>query len=238
MKIKHQRILIGVFTNLILIFIITSVFLLSFGGSILLTSDIPEHAPVYRGNVNKKQVSLMFNVYSGTEYIDGILQVLNENNIKATFFVGGSWADKNSGVLKKIFDNGHEIANNGFFNADHKKISYTKNQEEILITERLIESIIGIRTDLFAPPSGSFSNTTLKAAFDLGYKTIMWSKDTIDWRDTDENLIFTRATKDLKNGDLVLMHPTQQTLNSLERILRFCKENGFKEVIVSQNILE
>jgi len=236
MKITREKIFVGVFVNLVLIFIITSILLLSFGGPVLSMSDTSEYAPIYRGNTEKKQVSLMFNVYWGTEYIDGILEVLKENNIKATFFIGGTWAEKNDDMLKKIYDDGNEIANHGYFHIDHKKVGYSKNQEEILVTERLIESITGYRTNLFAPPLGSFSATTLKAAFDLGYKTIMWSKDTIDWRDKDENLCFARATKDLKNGDLVLMHPTEQTLAALPRILKFYSDNGFSEVTVSQNI--
>ena len=238
MKTKYEKIFIGVFANLVLIFIITSIFLLSFGGSILHVHEKSEYAAIYRGNTEKKQVSLMFNVYWGTEYIDGILKILSENNTKATFFIGGTWAEKNDILLKRISDEGHEIANHGFFHLDHKKLAYSKNQEEILIAERFIESITGAKTNLFAPPSGSFSVITLKAAFDLGYKTIMWSKDTIDWRDTDENLCFTRATKDLKNGDLVLVHPTAHTLAALPRILKFYSENGFNHVPVSTNIAE
>lgn len=237
MKTRYEKFFIGVFANLVLIFIISSIFLLSFGGSIFSASEPSEYAPIYRGNTEKKQVSLMFNVYWGTEFIDGILNVLKENNSKATFFIGGAWADKNDILLKKIYDDGHEIGNHGFFHLDHKNVTYSKNQEEILITERLIESIIDIKTTLFAPPSGFFSTTTLKAAYDLGYKTIMWSKDTMDFKDTDENLCFTRATKDLKNGDLVLMHPTSHTLAALPRILKFYFENGFTQVPVSINII-
>ena len=236
MKTKTEKIIFAIVSNCVLIFIISAVFLLSFGGSILFASGNLEYAPYYRGNTEKKQVSLMFNVYWGTEYIDSILEVLNEYNTKATFFIGGTWADKEGEMLKKIYIKGHEIANHGYFHIDQKKVSYSKNQEEILVAERMIEAILGVKTDLFAPPSGSFSDTTLKAAFDLGYKTIMWSKDTIDWRDKDENLMFTRATKDLKNGDLVLMHPTRHTLNALGRILRFYDENEFSQVTVSQNI--
>ncbi|MCL1901225.1 MAG: polysaccharide deacetylase family protein [Firmicutes bacterium] len=236
MKTKYEKIFVGVFANLILIFIISSIFLLSFGGSILHVDEKSEYDAIYSGNAEKKQVSLMFNVYWGTEYIDGILRVLAENNTKATFFIGGTWAEKNDVLLKRIYDEGHEIGNHGFFHIDHKKVSYSKNQEEILITERFIEAIIEVKTNLFAPPSGLYSATTLKAAYDLGYKTIMWSKDTMDFKDADENLCFTRATKDLKNGDLILMHPTAHTLAALQRILKFYSENGFSQVPVSTNI--
>ena len=64
----------------------------------------------------------------------------------------------------------------------------------------------------------------------------MWSKDTIDWRDKDESLVFSRATKNLKGGDLILMHPTEHTKNALKKILDYYKENGFSAVTVSEHI--
>lgn len=66
---------------------------------------------------------------------------------------------------------------------------------EIGLTHEIIKQLLGYEMTLFAPPSGSYGQNTLKVAQDMGYKTIMWSKDTIDWRDQDENLIYSRATK-------------------------------------------
>ena len=64
----------------------------------------------------------------------------------------------------------------------------------------------------------------------------MWSKDTIDWRDKDQDKIYSRATKNLKNGDLVLMHPTEATLAVLDKIIKYYKRQGFSVVTVSENI--
>ena len=89
---------------------------------------------------------------------------------------------------------------------------------------------------LFAPPSGSYNKTTLEVASNLGYKTIMWSKDTIDWRDKNSELIFSRATKNLVNGDLILMHPTKATLDVLDSIIKEIKRQNFKIVTVGKNI--
>ena len=64
-----------------------------------------------------------------------------------------------------------------------------KNYEEISLTGIVTEALCGVKPTLFAPPSGSFSEITLEAAYDLGYKVIMWSKDTIDWRDKSSDLV-------------------------------------------------
>jgi len=88
----------------------------------------------------------------------------------------------------------------------------------------------------FAPPSGAIGASMLKVCEQLSMKVIMWSKDTIDWRDKDYNLIFKRATQNIENGDLVLMHPTEHTVKALPLILTYYKQNGFKAVNLSVNL--
>ena len=92
--------------------------------------------------------------------------------------------------------------------------------------------------NLFAPPSGSFNKKTVEIATELGYKTIMWTegRDTIDWRDKDSEIIFQRAVKNCKGGDLVLMHPTAATRDALDRIIKDLKSKNFDLCTVSQNI--
>lgn len=191
----------------------------------------------YNGNKNSKNVSLMFNVYQGSEYIEEILTILGENNAKATFFVGGSWAVKNSELLQKIVDQGHEIGNHGYWHKDHKNLSIEKNLSEMELTHKVVKSLAGYDIKLFAPPSGSYSQSTLKAAQQMGYKTVMWTLDTIDWRDSDCELIFSRATKKLAGGNLILMHPTEATKCALPKIISQYLNNGYNLTTVSENIL-
>lgn len=192
--------------------------------------------PIFNGNKNKNNVSLMFNVYEGTEIVNGILDVLKEYGVKATFFVGGCWADDNRETIENIYNLEHEIGNHGYFHKDHKKLSYSDNLSEIDNNTKLIKSFIGVNMTLFAPPSGSFNDNTLSCANSLNYKVIMWSKDTIDWRDSDCNLILNRATKNLTNGDLILMHPKKHTLEVLPKIIEKILDSGFNIVTVGQNI--
>jgi peptidoglycan/xylan/chitin deacetylase (PgdA/CDA1 family) len=188
---------------------------------------------VYKGE-SIENVSLMFNVYQGTEFIEPILKVLDENNVKTTFFVGGSWVAQNEQVFKRIYLAGHEIGNHGYYHKDHQKITEQRNREEIEITHKLVKSIIGYDMNLFAPPSGSYNNTTLKAAASLDYKTIMWTNDTIDWRDKDRTKIYNRAVKNLSGGTLILMHPTKATLEALPDIISAVKAKGLNAAAVSK----
>jgi len=192
---------------------------------------------IYRGNSEKKTASIMINVYWGTEYIEPILNILKENDIKTTFFVGGYWVAKNTETLLKIYNEGHEIANHGYNHKDHDKISESQNRDEILYNHKIVNQVLGIDMTLFAPPSGAYNSTTIKVASDLGYKTIMWSKDTIDWRDHDTDLIVTRATKNIQNGDLILAHPTENTVKALQQIIDAYKKADIKLTRVSETIL-
>lgn len=225
------------FTDIILVLAFCAVFAVSFFPQ----SSVPIYGgktvgAIYNGNREKNCVSLMFNVYENTETVNAIIDLLNERGVKATFFVGGCWADDNAATLIKIAENGHETGNHGYFHKDHAALDYDKNREEILLTGKITQALSGVTPVLFAPPSGSFSDDTLEAAFDLGYKVIMWSKDTIDWRDKDVKKVFDRATNGVTNGDLILMHPKAHTLAALPDILDYYERAGLKAVTVSENI--
>ena len=179
--------------------------------------------PLYSG-LSATKVSLMINVYWGTEYIEPMLDILDRYNARTTFFVGGSWVVGNPDMLKKIHAAGHEIGNHGYYHKDHKKIDAAYNRKEIDSTHTAVKDVLGIDMNLFAPPSGSFGNATLAVADELGYRTVMWTRDTIDWRDHDSALIYRRAVKNIKGGDLILMHPTDSTVRALENILKAVAE--------------
>lgn len=234
---KKNRRKITLITNLVLVAAFTAVFAVSF----LPQQALPiyggtELTAIYNGVRGTNKVSLMFNVYENSETVGKIADLLTERGVRATFFVGGCWADDNEKTLNYLVKNGQEIANHGYFHKDHSALNYEKNKEEIYLTGVIVKALCGAEITLFAPPSGSFSGITLQAAADLGYQVIMWSKDTIDWRDKDKAKIISRATKNLTGGDLVLMHPKPHTLSALPEILDYCFAHGFEIVPVSENI--
>ena len=220
--------------------LVLSVLVLSIGALCLapLSSSVTVDADteLYRSSPNPQGVSLMFNVYWGTDEVYKILDTLETHDASATFFIGGCWADDNVDCLRKIYAAGHEIGNHGYFHKDQDKLDFTQNRKEIADCNKFIELAIGEKPTLFAPPSGAYNEHTLSAAKLLGMKTVLWSKDTIDWRDKDEKLIYSRATQGVKNGDFILMHPMPATANALDDILIYYENNGLKPVTVSANL--
>ena len=229
----------AVITNLVLVFL--AVFVAFVGFLPQKISPIfgkgGDAAPYYRGSETANGVSLMFNVYEGEPQVNSILDILSVKGVKATFFLGGCFAASHEALVRRIVLEGHEIANHGYFHRDHAKLSFADNLHEIRAAEGIIREITGVSTRLFAPPSGSFSADTLSAAEELGYLTVMWSKDTIDWRDSDPQKIYSRATKNLRSGDLILMHPKAVTVSVLPQIIDACFSAGLTPVTVSENVM-
>ena len=225
-----------VITNIIIIAIFISLSAIAFPISKATTTTSVNPNVIYNGNTEKNNVCFMFNVYWGTEYINDILDVLDFYEVKTTFFVGGSWAAKNIETLKEIYTRGHEIANHGYNHKDQNKLTKQQNIDEIMMTHKLIQANLGIEMNLFAPPSGAIDNELVDTALELNYKTIMWTHDTIDWRDKNAETVFNRATSNLSNGDLILMHPTEHTLSALSNILSFATNNGYLATTVTQTL--
>ena len=188
---------------------------------------------VYSGNTSSNNVSFMINVYQGEQHVKDMLEILDLYKVKTTFFLGGCWAVNNLDLVKEIYSKGHELANHGFYHKDQDVLDYNQNLQEIKACHEVVSKNVGIEMNLFAPPSGAYNSSTVDAATNLNYKTIMWTHDTIDWRDQDADLIYKRATKDLSNGDLILMHPTEKTVNALANILSTALNNGFNPTTVT-----
>ncbi len=224
--------------NVVIVLMLVTISCMAFYGVNFVTSAKMYNGVYYSGDENSNKISLMINVYWGTEFIDEMLNILSQNDVKTTFFVGGTWAVRESEMLKKIHDCGHEIGNHGYYHKNQGKLSAEKNNEEILNTHNLVKELIGVEMNLFAPPSGSYNKKTVEVANELGYKTIMWTegRDTIDWRDHDSNVIYERAIKNCKGGDFVLMHPTEATMNALDKIIKTLKSKGFELCPVSENL--
>lgn len=223
--------------NFVICFAILCLGIISYQGGVVGAFSSNNAQVIYSGNAKNNTISLMFNVYMGNEYVEKILDVLNQNNVKATFFVGGIWIEKNQSCFMKIYNSGNEIASHGYWHKDHSKLSDEEQINEIMLTNDLVLSLTGVQMSLFAPPSGAFNKQTAYIAKNLGYKTIMWSKDTIDWRDQDPNIIFDRATNKSQAGDLILMHPTSATAQILNKIIKFYNEKGLNVDTVSKNLM-
>jgi len=189
--------------------------------------------PVYHGDSRYNEIALTFNVFWGEEYIPGLLDILKENNVKATFFMGGIWVKKFPGITQNIQRGGNEIGSHGYSHPHPDSLSKSANLKEIQKAEALIYQVTGTRPKLFAPPYGERGPAVLQAAGEAGYNTILWSVDTIDWQRPAPETIVSRVLNKAENGTIVLMHPTGPTVQALPEMIKSLREKGYNFVTVS-----
>lgn len=198
-------------------------------------TDQPQ--PIFHGNPATPKIAFACNVFWGEEFLPTMLKTLDDNNIKITFFIGGSWAKRFPDVVTLLAERGHELGNHTYSHPHPNTLSKDKNKEQILRAEQLVMELTQLKTTLYAPPYGEYNDTVLSAATELGYKTIMWSIDTIDWQRPPSNIIINRVMKKINNGAIILIHPTESTAKALPELIQQLKSKGYTITTVS-DILE
>ena len=116
----------------------------------------------------------------GAEDIPDIIDTLNKNNIKATFFVVGDWVKKNPEAVRKLNDANMEIANHSYNHASVSKMSYEQNLEDMKKCNELITEITGKPVKYYRGPSGEYSNAVIQAAQTHNMQVIQWNSDSLD----------------------------------------------------------
>ncbi|WP_338556016.1 polysaccharide deacetylase family protein [Paenibacillus sp. KS-LC4] len=200
-------------------------------------TDLGPH-PVYKGNPNKKMISLMINVAWGNEYITPILQTLNKEEVKATFFLDGSWLKKYPEIAKQIQAEGHEMSNHAYTHPKMSELSRNAAYLQISRTEELLKSTLGVTNKWFAPPSGDFNQMTVQVAAEQRLRTVLWTIDTVDWTKPTADWIIRRISSRLEPGALILMHPTASSRDALTGMIREIKRQGYVLGTVSETLSE
>ena len=190
--------------------------------------------PIYRGNPQKRQMALMVNVAWGAEYVPDILKIFERWHVRATFFLDGSWTAKNAAVAKMIAAAGMELGNHAYTHPNMSRLSRVSMISQIERTNTAIRRATGVKTDLFAPPSGDYNDMVVRVAAGLGMRTILWTVDTIDWRKPSPAVIVSRVAGKRAPGALVLMHPTAPTVAALPELIAVLRKDGYSLVTVSQ----
>lgn len=202
----------------------------------LFKPTVTKFEPIYHGSAETKKIALTCNVVWGEEYVPRMLEILKKNNVKITFFVGGKWAKDFPELTSEMAKTGHELGNHSYSHPHPTFISQTENVREIESTEQAVYKAAQITTRLYAPPYGEFNSTVLEAAGQLGYKTTLWSIDTIDWQRPPAQDIVRRVCDKAHNGAIVLMHPTKPTIDALPTIIETLQKKGYQLTTVSDVI--
>ena len=193
--------------------------------------------PIYCVNRDDNKISISFDAAWGGDKTLGILDLLDEYNIKTTFFLVDIWTQKYPELVKEIVARGHEIGNHSTSHPQMSKLNETQIAKELNTQADNVLAIAGVRPVLFRPPYGDYNNRVITTARAQGFVPIHWSVDSLDWKNRGAQEIINRATK-VKSGDIVLFHnDSQYILDALPAVLKYYAENGYSVVPISEILL-
>ena len=166
----------------------------------------------YRGSLfingpsDKNTVALTFDDGPDGVNTPKILKILKDNNVHATFFCIGSYIQRNRTTVLNAFNDGNVIASHSWSHKDFTKLSRASMDEEMSKTEQQIYDVIGKKPAFVRPPYGAVNATVQDALIADGYKSVLWSIDTLDWAQKDVNNIVNNVMSNIRPGEIILMH--------------------------------
>jgi len=193
----------------------------------------------------KNKIVLSFDDGPDRRWTPQILDVLKNKNVPAVFFVIGEAANTSPDILKREYSEGHEIGNHTFTHPKFDEVSHTQLKWELNLTQRLIESTLGVKSLLFRPPYGidhqpEYAEEVAQLPYpqDMGYIIVGQRIDPDDWRVTETQPqrpaeeIVADVLRQAKNGNIVLLHDgggeREQTVLALPEIIDQLRAKGYE----------
>ena len=187
-----------------------------------------------------KKIALTFDDGPHPVKTPKILEILEKNGVKATFFVVGSLAEYHPEIVKKEAELGHEIANHSYTHPRFSKLTEAEIKAEIEKTDKIIKKAAGVTPRLFRPPEGAYSQGIVSIAASLGKETVIWTVDTLDWAKSPVDKIVDNVKNNVTAGSIILFHDCTRdgtfTTEALEILLPYLKSQGYEFVTVSELI--
>ncbi len=196
-----------------------------------------------RGPAECNAVSLTFDAGADRGYTEMILDTLRDEQVHVTFGMTGLWAQKNSDLVKRMVDEGHELINHTWSHSSFtgfsagRPLGVGERRLELDRTEDLLLELTGRTTrPYFRPPYGDLDPGALKDVADAGYDyTIMWTVDSLGWNHLSKQAIIDRCLSRAEPGAIFIFHVGEQSLDgpALGAIIAGLREQGYTMVTVT-----
>lgn len=235
MKSLKSRFIAGVVILILVMITILIYFNLINCISVNTTYEVESKKPIYYVDTDEKKIAFSFDAAWGAEKTKSIMDVMEENGCKTTFFVVRFWVEDYPEMAKEIVERGHELENHS---TTHPHLnSLTKDQiiKEIENCSNLIYETTGRKPTLFRPPFGEYNNTVVETIEGIGYKVIQWTNDSLDWKDLSADEIVNRIYGNIQNGSIVLFHNNgKNTVEAIKILVPKLIADGYEIVPVGE----
>ena len=181
------------------------------------------------------EIALTFDDGPHGEETRELLDLLDQYNIKATFFVVGKMVQDRKVLTKEIFDRGHEIGNHSFSHANLRETGLEEILTEYKATNLLVEKVTGSVPRYCRPPGGQMDAKVLKAASALGLSTVYWDNNPGDYKFDDSAEILSRLRLRRQNGSIILLHSgLAPTIEALRTFIPESMKLGYRFVKIDR----
>ncbi len=195
--------------------------------------------PIYSVDTGGEKVcSISFDAAWGADNTGKILEVLEQYQVKATFFVVGNWADDYPEAMQAIVDAGHEIMNHSNAHDHYNSLSAAEITKDVTVCNEKIMALTGVMPKLIRCPFGEYDDHVIAAIRAMGMEPIQWDVDSLDWKGISAEDMAKRVNKGVGPGSIVLFHNAgEHTPEALPLILDHLKAEGYSLVPISELIL-
>lgn len=189
------------------------------------------------GASQNRQVALTFDDGPDEVFTVGVLDVLKEYDVHATFFFKGNQLERYASVVKRAYEEGNLIESHAYSHQELNKMSKPDIDKEIVATDKAFARVLGVQPAMIRPPFGAINKDVLQACENESEKIILWSIDTLDWSQAEPEHIAQNVLQNVRPGDIILMHSCEDreaTIEALPIIIEGLKEKGFEIVDLSE----
>ena len=187
----------------------------------------------YLGDTSRKVLYLTFDAGYENGSTEKILDVLQQHNVKAAFFLVGNYLEKNPDLVRRMVEEGHIVGNHTMHHPDMNKLTDPAAfAKELTDLEDLFFQVTGKELPkYYRPPQGTYSQENLRMAQQLGYQTVFWSLAYVDWNNDSQptrDQAFQKLLPRTHTGAVVLLHSTSQTnAQILDELLTTWEQQGY-----------
>ena len=193
--------------------------------------------PIYSVATEEKKVAISFDCAWGVDYTEKLLDIMEKNDVRCTFFAVQFWVEKYPEYAAKIVDSGHELGTHSRTHSYMSKLSKEQIIDELTTSAQAIEKATGQKTNLFRAPYGDYNNLLIDTAKELSLYTIQWDVDSLDWKNLSGTEIALRVVNGVKNGSIILCHNNGlHTAEALPMIFSTLKNRGYTFVPIGELI--
>ncbi|HYH02443.1 MAG TPA: polysaccharide deacetylase family protein [Bacillota bacterium] len=210
-------------------------------GNIPVIGTFSKQMPIFYVKKSSSEVCLTFDISWGNETLPRVLKILEENQVPATFFCSGPWGIRNPDALKSIYNKGHEIASHGDRHINLSQYPKAVVEDNLIKAHRDLLTVVDKVAPYFRPPNGDYDDLVIDTAREVGFETVIWSVDSLDWKNPGPDYMIKRVVSKVFPGAILLFHASDSSKQihlALPEIIKELRIKGLKPVTLSQLMSE